>query len=486
MKNERIDILNNLILEIHEYVLEKSNNEKNNMNAKQNLGEVYLALHNLLEVAAFQPHEKVILKRDLNKIFRIVYDESSLFFYSSFYYAYRKVKNGDPEETQLSFQKINLDVMAMLINITSIINTESDLGSSTEDYFFSRMENCIWAFSYVYKNKIEEHYIPSLYCICNMLQTLILYKKITKNKYSVEVDKLILSLHKILNEFMEIQGVKDILNKNKQLSFFIDNQILDIVEIFDYKRLKYTVDMDSIKNQRTLGVLRILSSLYKIDKDNFKEYFEYKIDELIDSIDRMSILEKVLFLKSLTYYYTLDQNYKFTFDEIGLFEELNLENTEDFLNQVFQLNRLNISGVSQEDLEKLLKMKDDELRIKFSKTINGVEERILVRESQKPHGAFEISDMELPISFRGKRYYMCMPFKSGVEIRGNTVPVDISYQIVRPFIEFKNCVVVFVTAKKCSENLMNYIKKLKDSMNWPIEVIEHTTLAALLKNSGEL
>ncbi|MFP3344606.1 hypothetical protein R0J87_19205, partial [Halomonas sp. SIMBA_159] len=105
---------------------------------------------------------------------------------------------------------------------------------------------------------------------------------------------------------------------------------------------------------------------------------------------------------------------------------------------------------------------DDELRIKFSKTINGVEERILVRESQKPHGAFEISDMEVPISFRGNRYYMCMPFKSGVEIRGNTVSVDMAYQIVRPFIEFKNCVVVFVTAKKCSENLMNYIKKLKD------------------------
>ncbi|MFP3386167.1 hypothetical protein, partial [Tritonibacter sp. SIMBA_163] len=99
-----------------------------------------------------------ILKRDLNKIYRIVYDENSLFYFSSFHYAYRKVKDGDPEDIQRSFQKINLDVMAMLINITSIVDTENDLGTSTEDYFFSRMENCSWAFSYIYKNDIKEYY----------------------------------------------------------------------------------------------------------------------------------------------------------------------------------------------------------------------------------------------------------------------------------------------------------------------------------------
>lgn len=94
--------------------------------------------------------------------------------------------------------------------------------------------------------------------------------------------------------------------------------------------------------------------------------------------------------------------------------------------------------------------------------------------------------MEVPIMYKGKEYYLCMPFKSGVEITGKTVPVDVSYQIVRPFIEFRNCIVVFVTAKKCSENLMNYIKKIKDSLNWPIEVIEENVLASLLMMNGEL
>ena len=94
--------------------------------------------------------------------------------------------------------------------------------------------------------------------------------------------------------------------------------------------------------------------------------------------------------------------------------------------------------------------------------------------------------MEVPIMYGGKKYYLCMPFKSGVEIKSKTVPVEMAYQIVRPFVEFRSCVVVLVTAKKCSENLMNYIKKIKDSLGWPIEVIEENVLAALLIMNGEL
>ncbi|MGC2836371.1 hypothetical protein ABOD30_00825 [Bacillus subtilis] len=483
MKKEHISLFKSLILDIHNYILNKTNNESNNMSVRANLGEAYITIKNLLKNSNFQPHEDVILKRNLNKIFKIVYDESSLFYYSSFYYAYRKVKNGDPEEIQIQFQKINLDVMAMLINIISITDTESDLGSSTEDYFFTRMENCTWAFTYIYKNELEEYYVPSLYCVCNMLQTLILYKKTAKNKYSHNVSNLLSVLDKILKDFIDLQLVKDILSRNKQLKFFVDNLILDL-KLLVNEEVSYSVDIDSIKNERTISTLRILSNLFKIDIEKFKEFFIMKIDELNETLDQMGILEKILFLRSLSNYYSLDK--PIVFEELGLFEELSLYNVDEFVNQVFRLNQLNISTVTQDDIEALLKMKDDELRIKFSKTVNGVEERVLLRESQKPHGAFEISDMELPIMFRGKRYFMCLPFKSGVEIRGTTVPVDIAYQIVRPFIEFKNCVVVFVTAKRCSENLMNYIKKLKDTLNWPIEVIEHSTLAALLKRSGEI
>jgi hypothetical protein len=77
---------------------------------------------------------------------------------------------------------------------------------------------------------------------------------------------------------------------------------------------------------------------------------------------------------------------------------------------------------------------------------------------------------------------LCIPFKSGGEITGKTVPVDVAYQIIRPFMFFPdNCVVVFVTAKPCSQYLLNYIKMARATQGWAIEVIQHQELAKLLK-----
>ena len=57
---------------------------------------------------------------------------------------------------------------------------------------------------------------------------------------------------------------------------------------------------------------------------------------------------------------------------------------------------------------------------------------------------------------------------------------------MRPFAYFDNCVVIFVTAKKCSEPLMNEIKLMKEKFNWSIGVLEYESLAALLKLNGQL
>ena len=77
-----------------------------------------------------------------------------------------------------------------------------------------------------------------------------------------------------------------------------------------------------------------------------------------------------------------------------------------------------------------------------------------------------------------------MPFKSGKEIKTNTVPVDIAYQIIRPFMYFPNCIVVFITAKPCSQHLLNYIKLAIATQGWAIEVIQNGELGRLLKING--
>jgi hypothetical protein len=79
-----------------------------------------------------------------------------------------------------------------------------------------------------------------------------------------------------------------------------------------------------------------------------------------------------------------------------------------------------------------------------------------------------------------------MPFKSGLEVRGNSVPVEVFYQILRPHMFFEKGVVVFITAKPCSQPLMNLIKLSRDRKGWPISVIEHLELAALLRANSLL
>jgi hypothetical protein len=121
-----------------------------------------------------------------------------------------------------------------------------------------------------------------------------------------------------------------------------------------------------------------------------------------------------------------------------------------------------------------------------SQLIIGVDPVILQREARKPHGGFEIADMELPLRLGDQEIRLCIPFKSGQEIKQNSVSEQIAYQIFRPFLHFRNCAVVFITAKKCSQNLMNYIKRMRDQLGWSIDVIEDQELAKLLKVNGLL
>lgn len=143
--------------------------------------------------------------------------------------------------------------------------------------------------------------------------------------------------------------------------------------------------------------------------------------------------------------------------------------------------------LAPDDIRCLNMMTDADLRQAIAAILHGVDPSVAQRESRKPHSAAEIADMEVPVTIDGSLYYLCMPFKTGVEIRTERVPVDVAYQIVRPFMVLSpNCVVVFVTAKPCSQPLLNYIKTARATQGWPIEVLEHAALAKLLKLNGLL
>ena len=138
-------------------------------------------------------------------------------------------------------------------------------------------------------------------------------------------------------------------------------------------------------------------------------------------------------------------------------------------------------NVNQEELNQLYSLNDDALRHKVASLLIGVDPVYAEREANKPHSGIEIADIELPISIGKDTHYLCMPFKSGLEIKSDKVPVDVAYQIIRPFMYMPKCIVVFVTAKPCSQYLHNYIKQAIATQGWAIGVIEFEALAKLLK-----
>lgn len=143
--------------------------------------------------------------------------------------------------------------------------------------------------------------------------------------------------------------------------------------------------------------------------------------------------------------------------------------------------------ISDDDLRKLYSLNDSQLRNAIAHVIRGIDPAIVQREANKPHSPAEIADMELQIHYAGSNLMLCMPFKSGMEIHTSTVPVEISYQITRPFIYLPGgCVVIFISAKPCSQYLLNYIKVARSTQGWAIEVIENAALAALLKINNVL
>lgn len=169
---------------------------------------------------------------------------------------------------------------------------------------------------------------------------------------------------------------------------------------------------------------------------------------------------------------------------------LDHRNVSLHLGQIFKgYDRISEIVIEKEDMAALHKLYDSEIRHHLAKLILNADPALLQREARKPHGSFEISDMEIPIQLEGIEFHLCIPVKSardnGIKNR-DSVPVEIAYQIFRPFLHLNRCAVVFVSSKRCSQNLMNFIKKMKNNLGWTIEVIEDKELAQLFKLNGLL
>ena len=158
-----------------------------------------------------------------------------------------------------------------------------------------------------------------------------------------------------------------------------------------------------------------------------------------------------------------------------------------FLTNAFNgYGRIVDTETDDNDLARLFEMDDAALRLAIARILIGVDKVEAEREARKPHTSAEIADMEVLVRQGEDIYHLLMPVKSGREIRENSVPVEVFYQILRPHMFFQKGIVVFVTAKPCSQFLQNYIKQARDRLGWPVGVIEGRVLARLLKVNDQL
>lgn len=451
---------------------------------RSTLGEAGLVIYEMLAKLSIPQVDRILLEKTLYAIHQILYDEEALFYYSSFYYSYRNVQR-DSNQVQTHFIKANMDILAMRLKLRLVQMGFAGFGSSTDGYFLSRLERLTWGIKYIFRKGGSDFYIPALYALLNLHQTLteLLGSGIDEDNELVTKLKLV---HGLLNEITTRDDVQETLQSLPHLRFFfVDQQRRH--QSLENQEVSYEFDPIVLETLDWVPQFRCLCSLSSHAPDAFTTLCTESLERWQGCAPDVQPLAKILLLSVLVEWLRqmghtdlIEPNIEYRFDS-----DVNLE---EFMPSYFNAYRaIPQVDISPDDLNKLYELNDQDLRARVGNSLINVDSVVVQNETSKPHGSAEITDMEIPIRVRpNTTHYLCMPFKSAREITQQSVPVDYFYQVVRPFAFFDNCVVVFISARRCSQPLLNLVKQMREKYNWPIGVIENKQLAALLKLNGQL
>lgn len=379
--------------------------------------------------------------------------ENYLFWYSSLSRIYRFMKEGTLDDASEGITKCNIDIN--LFRIKTFFSV-APLTSSTDLYFFRHGKIPVGAF----RKRKNELTVPCIYLLLNYYQTLKLYlKKFPTNEYDT-----------IKAEYETIFGYiqkKGLIDGNISLIGFW-NLVLPELSYQDNIEIKFYGENEK----------RFLASKIKYDPGNGIGMMDL---EMINPGTQLVDLNLIM-------NYLVATNQNILPDFIPLFgyqiKRPLCYGLSDFVkNYQASLH----CHVSDSDLALLNGYKDAELRDKIAEILVGVDKTSLAREKSKPHSGYEISDMELPFYIGDEMFQLCIPVKSGQEIKKDIVSENYAYQIYKPFSIFGDkCLVIFVTAKKCSQSLDAYIKRMSTKVNWKVEILQEKELCQVLKYNGLL
>ncbi|AJO20838.1 hypothetical protein SB48_HM08orf00063 [Heyndrickxia coagulans] len=331
----------------------------------------------------------------------------------------------------------------------------------------------------------NEIFIPAFYTLLNYHQAIMEYLESDNKTYEMEAEKIIEEINSIINLFFKKSSIKNRIEIDYQLKLFLENEVKRYKiwkkENYDYKR----INIKGFKVYKNISKKNwAFLSLYNINSEEFCNQFEIDFRNMYENqLDKLKDIEQIILLRNCVNFFFWIKDNKIDKLNIPVFEKFNSNNwfkLSDYFNGYEQINSI---LVTDEDRKKIESWDDNELRKKVGKTIINIDPNIIAKECSKPHGVYEIADMELPIKNKDNynTYYLCMPFKSGKEIKGK-VKEDLTYQVFRPYTYFgERAIVVFISVKEATEPFYNSIKRAKANLNWEVHTIIGDTLIKLLK-----
>lgn len=454
---------------------------------KKRLAEFELLLDDFIRLGKFAPIDLVAMQRISYDIADTLRRDQIIFYYSSFHYFFNAILHRDEmsEIGKIIFQ-INIQITIMRIQIQH----GHISGCSEDDYYFKgRGTELIDAIAIIFERGEQEYVVPAvLYLLLNYLQSLLEYLQSDNDWYRDVVVKNATKCMELVKGFCEVEHIKEDIKQNEKIKSFIYKVAYMYNVLFD-KSIDGIMEKVSAfeKSKVFSNDIWALNSIYYINKEKFNSVSN---ELLSDESEYEKLYEdaKPIYLKNNMYW--LYENGDNSFDVIKLPDiQRDEDNTWFKMEYYFKGYEESFDiEITDEDINTLNGYNDEKLRSKIAKIIVNIDPHTVERESRKSHGPLEISDMELPIRHQERftTYYLCIPVKSGVEIR-NKVDESITYQILRPFTYFANrAVVVFVSAKEASEAFYNCVKRAKANLNFDIYMLEGKTLAKILKYNNLL
>ena len=442
-----------------------------------------------------EPLDDIYLRKRFINIYEKLIETTYSHFFGNLYQSLLSYRYGNyPKlEQQINWAIYDMEIMHVNILNSILNNSYENLEDSLTNSFFDRIKDMIECDKLVIENKDLHHlWIVTLYNLCTANKVLNLYLRTNRKTYKEDSIVLCKKISHLLSEFVNQCDIGEIYKRPSLFTYILLN--LERNEQFVPSNSSIQSAMVKIKE----ALLNVYSkapfkdlcwmyiNLHHIDKGISNSVANLVIEKLSKTkyVDRQLLPQVVL---CLAYYLSDKYDEKLHFNFPVKFERVNFE---DIYRIIFpKYLEAQEVDISLSDMSKLYNMSDSEIRealvkiIKTSSEIPNYVKQRLEMEAQRPHTGAEISDFELPIQIGGQTLYVCFPIKSGREI-SSTVPEKFIYQILRPFVHYKYCAVIFLTAKKCSLNLKNMIEKYKDRFSVPIEVLEDSNLGKLFRIYG--